>query len=78
MQGLRNIVMCEDCFRKLGAPRAMYGEPRRYVRIKGLWVSGSLANWRPEDIPDGTNCVLVNNMTGEEVKFVYNKSQVGK
>lgn len=77
-EGRRHVAMCEKCFSTKGAPRATYGDPRRYVKIKGIWVSGHPADWKPEDIPDGTECVIVNNLTGEKIEFRFDRSKVGR
>jgi len=75
--GRRNIVMCEQCFREVGAERAFYGMARRYARIKGMWVTGGKPDWQPEDIPDGATLVVTDQLRGMTLTLLYDKSQLG-
>jgi len=53
-RGIRNVTMCERCYKKIGSEQGSYGKSRRYAKIAGLWITGDEPQWHPDEIPDGT------------------------
>ena len=76
-RAIRNVDMCERCYKKIGSEWGGAFKSRRYAKIAGMWITGHEPQWHPDEILDGTT-IKIDNRIGEITQVTYKKSLLGR